>query len=76
MRLSTATYSRRVCTRWLFRTFDESSISALVDVVGSTFATIPNKFVTFSSGTLVFVFAVAVEYLVEIVVVALNLIEM
>jgi hypothetical protein len=30
----------------------------------------------FSSGILVFVFAVAVEYLVEIVVVALNLIEM
>ena len=30
---------------------------ALVDVDGSTFATIPNKFVTFSSGILVFVFA-------------------
>ena len=36
--------------------FDESSISALVDVEGSTFATTPNKFVTLSSGTLVFIF--------------------
>ncbi len=32
-----------------------SIILPLVDVDGSTFATAPNKFVTFSSGTLVFV---------------------
>jgi hypothetical protein len=50
IKLSTASSSRRVCTR-----FDYSSIATLVDVDGSTFATAPNKFVTFSSGTLVFV---------------------
>ncbi len=39
-----------------FVLLDESSLAALVDVNGSTFAAASNKFVTFWSGTLVFNF--------------------
>ncbi len=49
IKLSTASFSRRVCTR-----FDYASIATLVDVDGGTLAIAPNKFVIFGLRLLFF----------------------